>query len=248
MRPMPRGAALNAYRDTALCWPPSLRSDWRRSWTSPLFSARGRLRTSTLRRRINLRDCAASTQEFTHGFAPERSRQLGSLFVSIDRRSNRHTYAKLGGCGLVWIDADTHREALNNLCEIAGGIVWCHGRVANTTGWAQAFDLSLQRFIWQSINLHHNRLACMHMRQLGFPEVCSYIDSIKWNDRQQRLSSINKTPNTYRLLPNRAIDGGCDLSVGKFQFRGFLSGVGLGKSCFCLLKVSPQNIHLLPRG
>src|SRR3546814_9661969 len=69
---------------------------------------------------------------------------LMTLFTDADLRRHGHADAQVCSVKLVGVDANAHRQALDDLGEVARGVVWRDSRIADATGRPQAFHGSLQ--------------------------------------------------------------------------------------------------------
>src|SRR3546814_5246808 len=59
---------------------------------------------------------------------------LMTLFTDADLRRHGHADAQVCSVKLVGVDANAHRQALDDLGEVARGVVWRDSRIADATG------------------------------------------------------------------------------------------------------------------
>src|SRR3546814_8101530 len=83
---------------------------------------------------------------------------LMTLFTDADLRRHGHADAQVCSVKLVGVDANAHRQALDDLGEVARGVVWRDSRIADATGRPQAFHGSLQYGTRQGVHLDVHRL------------------------------------------------------------------------------------------
>src|SRR3546814_5542315 len=90
---------------------------------------------------------------------------LMTLFTDADLRRHGHADAQVCSVKLVGVDANAHRQALDDLGEVARGVVWRDSRIADATGRPQAFHGSLQYGTRQGVHLDVHRLSGPYTRR-----------------------------------------------------------------------------------
>src|SRR3546814_7116188 len=108
---------------------------------------------------------------------------------------------------LVGVDANAHRQALDDLGEVARGVVWRDSRIADATGRPQAFHGSLQYGTRQGVHLDVHRLSGPYTRQLRLAEVGRDVNRVERAHRPQWLAGIHECADAPRLLTDHAVDG-----------------------------------------
>lgn len=163
------------------------------------------------------------------------------------RWSYRHSDTQFLGVRLIWVDANTHGQALDNLGEVARSVVRRDGRIADATGGPQAFHGPLQYGTRQGVHLDVHRLPWLHTRQLRFAEVGRDVNRVERDHRHQWLAGIHECADAHRLLTDHAVDGRRDLGIGELQLRSGLRRLRLGKCSLGLFKIGFQDVRLLSR-
>src|SRR3546814_10610010 len=123
---------------------------------------------------------------------------LMTLFTDADLRRHGKADAQVGSVKLVGVDANAHRQALDDLGEVARGVVWRDSRIADATGRPQAFHGSLQYGTRQGVHLDVHRLSGPYTRQLRLAEVGHDVNRVERDHRHQWLAGIHECADADR--------------------------------------------------
>src|SRR5580700_11502552 len=114
--------------------------------------------------------CAASSRAPTSPSLPAL-RVLWRAWAGIDADRCRQTWAQLAEPRVAVIERDADRHALNDLGEIAGGVLR-RDHAENRTGpRREAQHMAAKGLSRQHVGDHRRRLARLHLRQLIFLEI-----------------------------------------------------------------------------
>lgn len=119
------------------------------------------------------------------------------------------------GIFLPRFQVNTHRKALHNFGEVAGGIVWRYGGEADAAGRPEAFDASFKLHTGQGIDRDAYRVTNLYTGQLCFAVVGLHIDCFQRHKRQQWFSHTSIAADSGLALGDDATNGGNDVGIGQ---------------------------------
>src|SRR6266436_842020 len=119
---------------------------------------------------------------------------------------------------LIAIEANPHREPLNDFDKVAAGVFRRQEAEQRSRGARKILDRP-SVVATERINMNVHRLTRAHVLELGFLEVCRHPDIVNGNDGKQTLSCLNPLAEFDGFASNDTTDGRIDLRIAKIQFR-----------------------------
>src|SRR5258708_12094592 len=126
---------------------------------------------------------------------------------------------------LIAIEANPHREPLNDFDKVAAGVFRRQEAEQRSGGAREVLDRS-SVVATERINMNVHRLARAHVFEMGFLEVRRHPDIVNGNDGKQTLSWLNPLAEFDGFASNDTPDRSVDLRIAKIQFRGAYIGFG----------------------
>jgi hypothetical protein len=105
-----------------------------------------------------------------------------------------------------------YRDALHDLDEVAGGVLWWKQGEVRTRPSLKTIDMAEQRAVRESVDMDCDRLPDMHMRQLRLLEIGNDIDLVR--DRgKQGLTRLHEVTHLHAAAGDRPCRRGINLGV-----------------------------------
>src|ERR1700756_2260591 len=115
---------------------------------------------------LSMADLTLGSTALSLAARESHGRRVAALF-GIDRRFDRHPGTQAAGQGVTVIEDDFDRDALDDLREIAGGIVRWQQRELLPAGGRDAVDMSMDHGARKGVYRDRGRLPWLNMCELG---------------------------------------------------------------------------------
>src|SRR6266446_5595199 len=139
---------------------------------------------------------------------------------------------------LIAIEANPHREPLNDFDKVAAGIFRRQKTKQRSGGAREVLDRT-SVVATERINMNVHRLTRAHVFELSFLEVCRHPDIVNGNDGKQTLSWLNSVAEFDGFAANDSADRSIDfriaeIELGRSNVRLTLTHLATARLRFCL--------------
>src|SRR4051812_1271935 len=155
---------------------------------------------------------------------------LRSAFVlnggfGVDCRFRRHARPQQAIQPAI-VEHDFDRHTLNNLGEIAGGVVGRQQGELESAGGRETVDVAPQDGRMKAVDLELDRLPVTNMGELRLLEIGDDVDRVERHYRHQLRSGLHELTDPERAGAYSAVYGRNDLGVGEIEFSLLLESTG----------------------
>ena len=133
--------------------------------------------------------------------------------LRLDGRDHRHAGAQLDG--RVAVEHDLDGDALHHLGEVAGGVVRRQQREFLAAGGREAVDVAVHDLAREHVDLDIDRLALVHVGELGLLEVRDDVGAGRRHQRHQLRAGLHELADAQRAVADHAVDRRGDRGVGR---------------------------------
>ncbi len=119
--------------------------------------------------------------------------------------------------GVAGIEHDLHRDALDDLGEVAGRVVRRQQREFLAAGRREAVDMALDGRAGEHVDVDLDRLAGLHVGELRLLEVRDDIGRVDRHDRHQLRAGLDILADAQRAVADHAVDRRGDRRIGEVE-------------------------------
>src|SRR5712664_1997211 len=170
---------------------------------------------------------------------------IGSRLIGVNLGHDRHSRQQPLQQRLVLVERNPHRDALDYLGEIAGGVVGWQQRELRSAGGRNPLDPAMQSLAWETIDGHIDRLARFDPRQLSLLVVGDDIDLRQRHDIDQVAPDIAVVTRLHLTLADDAVEWCYDFGVAELEAGRRQRRLGALQIRRTLLLGSGQHLELV---
>src|SRR6266566_2332798 len=148
---------------------------------------------------------------------------------------------------LIAIEANPHREPLNDLDKVAAGIFRWQKAEQRSSGTGKILDRP-SVVATERINMNVHRLTRAHVFELSFLEVRRHPDIVKGNDGKQTLSWLNSLAKFDGFAANDSTDRSVDFGIAQIEFSRPNIRLGLAHLADARFRLGSGLVYLLRGG
>src|SRR5437667_4637143 len=148
---------------------------------------------------------------------------------------------------LIAIEANPHREPLNDFDKVAAGI-FRRQKTKQRSGGARKVLDGTSVVATERINMNVHRLTRAHVFELSFLEVRRHPDIVNGNDGKQTLSSLNPLAEFDGFASNDTTDRRVDFGIAKIEFSRPNIRLGLAHLADARFRLGLGVVYLLRGG